>query len=174
MARLLLATWVVALAVGSLAWRGAAAADLRIEVAGIRSTRGAVLIGLYDSASSFDNAIAFSDRDGFLNDPRRVAGAALRANTARTSGIVFTNLPPGRYAIILFQDENGNGKLDKNFWGVPTEPYGFSNDARAFVSPPTFAAASFALGAGNLTVVIDLHGGDSGVSGGSAPPAARK
>jgi len=37
-----------------------------------------ILIGLYDSAESFDRAIGLSDKEGFLNDPTRVVGAALR------------------------------------------------------------------------------------------------
>ena len=62
----------------------------------------------------------------------------------------------GRYAAIAFHDENGNGKLDKNFLGVPTEPYGFSNDAQGFLGPPTFDAAAVALGGGNEAIRIAL------------------
>jgi uncharacterized protein (DUF2141 family) len=51
------------------------------------------------------------------------------------SAVVLTNLDPGQYAIILFHDENGNGKLDRNALGVPTEPYGFSNNVRGFLGP---------------------------------------
>jgi len=138
----------------------AAAGELRITVDGIRSPSGVILIGLYDSEASFDRAIELSDKEGFLNDPARVAGAALRANIAMTGGVVFENLAPGRYAIILFQDENGNGRLDKNFWGVPTEPYGFGNDAGGFLGPPTFDEAAMSLDGGNKAVVINLvyHG----------------
>jgi uncharacterized protein (DUF2141 family) len=47
-----------------------------------------------------------------------------------TQSVVFTNLEPGTYAIIAFHDENDNGKLDENGWGVPTEGYAFSNADR--------------------------------------------
>jgi uncharacterized protein (DUF2141 family) len=115
---------------------GAAGTELRITVEGIRSAHGTVLIGLYDSAVSFDRAIELAANDGFLNDPQRVAGIALKANAAMMSGVALPNLPPGRYGAIVFQDENGNGRLDKNFWGVPTEPYGFSNNVQGALGPP--------------------------------------
>jgi uncharacterized protein (DUF2141 family) len=85
-----------------------------------------------------------------------VAGVALRANAALTGGVVFNNLEAGRYAIILFHDENGNGRLDKNFWGVPTEPYGFSNDAGGFLGPPKFDDAAIMLDGNDKAVVTTL------------------
>ncbi|WCL80354.1 DUF2141 domain-containing protein [Saprospira sp. CCB-QB6] len=55
-------------------------------------------------------------------------------------------LPPGQYALAFFQDLNQNGQLDLNFWGIPKEPYGFSNDPKIVAGPPSFKAASFRLG----------------------------
>jgi uncharacterized protein (DUF2141 family) len=135
--------------------------SLTISIEGLRETRGTVLVGLYDSAASFERAIRLAGDEGFLNDPERVAGAALRANDKRHAAVRFENLPPGRYAVILFHDENGNGKLDKNFWGVPIEPYGFSNDAQGTLGPPGFADAALTLDGGDRTIRISLvyHGG---------------
>lgn len=92
----------------------AAAGELRVTVEGIRSARGTVLIGLYDSPQTFERAFKASDRENFLNDPDRFGAVAIRANAALRSAVVFSNLEPGRYAVIAFHDENGNGKLDKN------------------------------------------------------------
>ena len=85
----------------------------------------------------------------------------LAENTAaiehfRKSGIVFTNLRPGRYAVVALHDENGNGYLDKNFVGFPTEPYGFSNGAEGFLGPPSFSDAAMAIGAGDSAIRIEL------------------
>lgn len=44
----------------------------------------------------------------------------------------------GNYAIWIFHDENSNGKLDKNFLGIPTEKYGFSNNPKLFFGPPKY------------------------------------
>jgi uncharacterized protein (DUF2141 family) len=132
------------------------ATELRITLEGIRSSQGTILIGLYDSLESFTRAIALSDKDGFLNDPDRFAAVALRANPAMKSAVVLTNLDPGQYAIILFHDENGNGKLDKNALGVPTEPYGFSNNVRGFLGPPSFEEAVMKVNADDKAVRIVL------------------
>jgi uncharacterized protein (DUF2141 family) len=137
-------------------YKMATAGELRVKVEGLRSSRGVVLIGLYDSTRSFDRAIELAGADGFLNDPDRVAGAALRVNAALDGGVVFSNLEPGRYAIIVFHDENANGRLDKNFFGVPTEPYGFSNDAQGFLGPPSFDDAAILLGSRDEVAVVDL------------------
>jgi uncharacterized protein (DUF2141 family) len=149
----------------------AGAGELRITVKGISSPNGVILIGLYDSTESFNRAIGLSDKEGFLNDPDRVAGAALRANIALKGAVVFSNLERGRYAIIVFHDENSNGRLDKTFWGVPTEPYGFSNDARGVLDSPKFDDAAITLDGSDKAVVITLisHGDRSGPTG--APTA---
>jgi uncharacterized protein (DUF2141 family) len=70
--------------------------------------------------------------------------------------VVFSNLEPGRYAAVAFHDENGNGKLDKNFLGVPAEPYGFSNNAQGFLGAPTFGDAAMVLGGGDSAIRIAL------------------
>jgi uncharacterized protein (DUF2141 family) len=147
----------------------ARASELHVAVEGIRSPEGSLLIGLYDTAASFNRAIEESGKEGFLNDPRRVAGAALRANGVLKAGVVFTNLRPGLYAIIAFHDENGNGKLDKNFWGVPTEPYGFSNGARAHLGPPSFADAVIRITDENAISTITLFSHAAALSGSSSP-----
>ena len=132
------------------------ASELRITVQGIRSPDGTILIGLYDSLESFARAIELSDKDGFLNDPNRFAAVALRANAAMKSAVVLTNLDPGPYASIHFHAETGNGKLDKNALGVPTEPYGFSNNVRGFLGPPAFEEAIMEVNVGDKAVHIVL------------------
>jgi uncharacterized protein (DUF2141 family) len=132
------------------------ASELRVTVDGIRSSDGTILIGLYDSPESYNRAIEATDTEGFLNDPNRFAAVALRANAARKSSVVFSNLDPGRYAIMLFHDKNGNGKLDKNALGVPTEPYGFSNNVQGFLGPPAFEKTAMRLDAGDKAVRLGL------------------
>lgn len=67
---------------------------------------------------------------------------------------MFKDIPYGDYPIKLYHDENGNKKLDKNFVGIPREPYGFSNNARGTLSAPEFAKARFALDAANKAIEI--------------------
>jgi len=134
----------------------AGASELRVTVEGIRSAHGTVLIGLYDNPESFERAVKASDREGFLIDPDRFGAVALRANAAMRCTVIFGNLEPGRYAAIAFHDENGNGKLDKNFLGVPAEPYGFSKNVQGFLGPPTFGDAAILLGDGDSAISIVL------------------
>ena len=107
----------LALALFSLS---AEADELRVTVDGIASSSGTLMVGLYDSDEHFRSALTNATKVGLLNDRSRLVGIAMRA-VAGAQSVVFTNLEPGRYAIIVFHDENDNGKLDENSWGVPSE-----------------------------------------------------
>lgn len=64
---------------------------------------------------------------------------------------------PGRYAFRLFQDLDGDGKLDANMLGIPSEPYGFSNNAKGKFGPPSFEAAAFDVAADGVSQTISLE-----------------
>jgi uncharacterized protein (DUF2141 family) len=110
----------------------ALAGDLTIDVAGITPDRGRIYVAIYDRADSFP--ISGRQLVGQVLDP-----------TDRHLTVHFKDLPPGQYAAVAYQDANGNGKLDKNFLGIPKEPYGFSNGARGSVGPPEFSEAAVTL-----------------------------
>ena len=81
---------------------------------------------------------------------------AFRIDVKDTSlSIPCQGLPTGTYAISLFQDENGNGKLDTAVFGIPTEKYGFSNDAQGVMGLPSYDKCSFTF-SGDTTLVIHL------------------
>ncbi len=133
------------------------AADLTVEIAGITSNDGVIVLGLYDSSDGFDLALkAFDNPDGFVRDTDRFLGASIRADTGirRT---VFSNLAPGRYAVIVFQDSNRDGRIGKNLVGLPTEPYGFSRNATGFLGPPKFSDAAVDVSDDNLSIQIDMQ-----------------
>ncbi|HSK41756.1 MAG TPA: DUF2141 domain-containing protein, partial [Arenibaculum sp.] len=52
-------------------------------------------------------------------------------------------VPAGRYGIAVLHDLDGDGALDRTVFGMPTEPFGFSNDAFGFMGPPEFDAMAF-------------------------------
>jgi uncharacterized protein (DUF2141 family) len=125
-----------------LALAGAAHAfDLTVEVLNPKLLQGSI------------NAAVYASADSWLKDAQALG--AQRAPVAEKTVIVYRNLPAGSYAVSLFHDENGNGKLDRNVVGLPTERYGFSRDARASMGPPAFADAVFDLQA-DTTVAITL------------------
>lgn len=59
--------------------------------------------------------------------------------------VPIDEFPEGEFAVAAFLDTNGNGKLDTNFFGVPSEPYGFSNNVRGVVGPPHWKDARMRL-----------------------------
>ena len=121
------------------------AADLIVHVDHIVSDRGFVCMALYRAASNY---LASDDAQAFR----------LGKLAARTQGVTlsFHELPPGRYAIKVFQDENNDGKMNRNFFGAPTEPYGISNNARARFSLPPFRDALIAVNASVTETRIEL------------------
>jgi len=68
----------------------------------------------------------------------------------------FLDLPEGEYAIAVYHDANGNGKMDSNLMGIPTEDYAFSNNAVGKMGPPSYDQAKFALPAAGSTVRLTL------------------
>lgn len=76
--------------------------------------------------------------------------------TGQTAQCVFPGLAAGTYALAVFHDENGNGKLDTNFIGIPAEGVGTSNNRRPLIGPPTWDGSKFAV-AGNVSLSITLR-----------------
>jgi uncharacterized protein (DUF2141 family) len=133
----------------------AVAAELRLTIKDVRSDKGEILIALYDDPKGFADAIANASSRGLMPDSGRLIGTAIRAKSG-TQSTIFTQLPPSRYAIMVFHDENDSGRLDKSFIGVPTEGYGFGNDARGLLGAPTFDAASITIGNTDVSASITL------------------
>jgi uncharacterized protein (DUF2141 family) len=134
----------------------AAAAEFRLTINGVRSENGEILIALYDNEAGFLSAIANAETRGLIPETGRLIGTAIRAQRGSQS-TVFTQLPPGRYAVIVIHDENDNGRLDKSVWGVPIEGYGFGNDAQGFLGAPSFDAAAIAIGDADVSTSISLN-----------------
>ena len=120
------------LALSAQATGGAArAAELTIAVSGVNSAEGRVYVTLHRAAAG----VKFPDMKG------AVAGAWRKAKKGGFS-ISFAGLEPGRYAVNGFHDSDGDGKIDTNLLGIPTEGYGFGNGAAGGFGPPDFDASS--------------------------------
>jgi uncharacterized protein (DUF2141 family) len=68
----------------------------------------------------------------------------------------FENLPYGDYAISVHHDEDNNGKVNTNFFGIPNEGLGGSNDAKGFFGPPSFEKAKVMLYVESVSIVINM------------------
>lgn len=119
---------------------------IHVKILDIGNSTGTVACALFESPDGFPT--------DYLNFATNMMVIKVRATKARCD---FVDIPPGTYALAVIHDENTNGKLDKNWLGVPTEGYGFSNDAKALLSAPTFSAASFPYGGENKEMTISLR-----------------
>ena len=119
---------------------------IHVKILSIRNSTGAVACALFESAAGFPTE--------FLHSATNIMMIKIKDAQARCD---FEDIPPGRYALAVIHDENMNGKLDTNWLGAPTEGYGFSNDAKAFLSAPSFSAASFLYDGRNVDMTISLN-----------------
>ena len=124
---------------------GAAAADLEVHVAGLRSADGDVRVALHRQTTG---AKAVGDAG--------VVAASFRSAAPGTVRFVFTDVAPGAYAVAAFHDGDGDGDLATNFLGVPTEGFGFSNGAVGFMGPPSFADAVVTVGEGDAPLAVSV------------------
>lgn len=104
-----------------------------VVVSNLDNREGVLFMGWYKSASNFAR----------LEEPDITKKITVSAQ--RETAIVFDNLASGGYAISVFFDENGNGKLDTNFFGKPKEKYGFSNNILPAMRAATFEEARFVI-----------------------------
>ena len=125
------------------------AAELTLRVQGENLNGKEIRVALYASAEGFP------DKD----DGARIAKMAVPDSKLITNEATFrfADLSPGDYAVAAFADSNRNGRLDRNFLGIPTEPYGFSRDARRLMSAPDFAEAAFRIGDTDATQTFRLQ-----------------
>jgi len=136
----------------------AAAACLAVVPAIAADPGGASLTVTFHGLSSGKGAVMVS----LAADPAGFEGKAAPASQARivvagdTASATFTGLAPGAYAIRAFHDLVGDGKLKTNPFGIPTEPFAFSNNARGVMGPPSWPQAAFAIKAGANTQSINL------------------
>ena len=136
---------IIAAALATMLCAQALAAELAIDVHGVRSGDGRVYLALHGPAT----------KETFPSGEAVVEGlrASARAGTMR---FVVQDLAPGRYALSAFHDENDNGELDANLLGIPSEGYGFGNDASAAFGPPSFEAAAVDVDAASAVTAMTL------------------
>jgi uncharacterized protein (DUF2141 family) len=111
------------------------ASEIGLEVSGIERAEGLLQVALY----------AESGKNGFPNDGVPLKLVSVPVGEKGGLRVSLKDLERGKYAIAVFHDVNGNGQLDKNFLGIPTEPFGFSNDPTIFLGAPGFERCAFSV-----------------------------
>ena len=114
---------------------------LHIIVTGIKDSGGKLEVGLYNNAKNFPK----DDRE-YLSEIIPVAKDEVE---------VSFYVQQGEYAIALYHDKNDNQVCDNNFFGIPKEGFGFSNNVKPFLSAPSFRKAKINL-VEDTTIFIQL------------------
>ena len=134
------ATTAFALMLGASAATAEPAGDTLTLTFETGASTGTVMISLYNAEAAYSGGAP-------------VASTAIPASGPVVA--VFENLPAGDYAVKAFHDVNGNGRMDTNPFGMPVEPYAFSNNARGNMGPAGWDRAHFAVaGATSQTISI--------------------
>lgn len=124
----------------TLSVQNLSAQNLTLEVQGIEKVTGKLYVAIYNSAETFMK----KPLTGFVVEVKE-----------KVMSIPCKGLPAGTYAFSMYQDENGNGKLDTAAFGIPTEKFGFSNDAEGVMGPPSYEKCSFTFST-DVTLVVHL------------------
>ncbi|WP_179367639.1 DUF2141 domain-containing protein [Winogradskyella forsetii] len=87
--------------------------------------------------------LIYKSDEGFPKEKDKAYKSGKVSDYKTEASYTFENIPYGTYAVAFFQDENGNGKLDDNFIGIPKEPVGASN--MTSMGKPSFKKCKFEL-----------------------------
>ena len=139
---------IVTVLIGALAYplfaSAAHSASLTVSVTDIEKQSGAIMLAMFDAVEAYDGG----------GEPVKAVKIEV---TGEEVSVTFDDLAPGRYAIKLYHDANGNGEMDRNMLGLPSEGYGFSGKGGRF-GPPPFDEAAFEVTDGDANaVVIELR-----------------
>ena len=139
------ASAVVLLCAASAAWAQGGTGDLTVNVKLPPGAHGSLAYLVFSSPAGFPDARDHALRHAFVP----VSGTNEQA-------IDVGQLPAGQYAVTVYLDANGNGKLDKGFLGIPKEPVGASNNPKGRMGPPSYKDCAFQHGASAQTVQVTL------------------
>ena len=114
-----------------------------IKVTGLRSEKGQVRIAVFNSSEKW-----------LGEDP--VYSSTINVDSHMVVWKI-SDVPYGDYGIAVLHDENKNGKMDKNFLGIPLEPYGFSNNLRVTFGPPKWEKSKFVVKGSTTEVAIEVN-----------------
>lgn len=115
--------------------------NLEVDMQGFKNNIGVVKVGLYNSEGTFLGK-TYKKLDSKIADKKAV--------------VTFEGIEKGEYAVSIYQDENLNGTMDKNFFGIPSEDYMASNNEKGSFGPPKYQKAKFVITA-NSKIAIKIN-----------------
>lgn len=132
---------VIFLVIETIYSQAANSTKLTIRVQGIKNKKGTINFALYKSDADF-NQEKFSYKNKIPADSNGI--------------IIFEKVDYGNYGVAVYHDENENQKLDRNFIGMPAEGYGFSNNVKGKLGPPSFKETSVLMNQSNTDLSVQL------------------
>jgi len=118
---------------------------IRVEVVGLRNADGDIKCALFTNA------------DGFPTDSSKAVKTTSAQIQNGSAECDFDHVSPGDYGVSVYHDENSNGKLERNFMGIPKEGVGASNDAAGTFGPPKFDDARFTYSGGTKVMTVHIR-----------------
>lgn len=118
--------------------------DLTIIISGLKNDKGEIQIGLFNSEESWEDK------------KEKFHGAKIKIKNNRAEWVI-KNIPYGEYAIKFFHDENMDDKINTNFFGIPSEIYGFYLCGISKYIPPSFNKAKFIFKSKTITIEIKTN-----------------
>ncbi|MEM7553260.1 MAG: DUF2141 domain-containing protein [Cyanobacteria bacterium P01_A01_bin.84] len=119
--------------------------NLTVNIEGLKNKKGQVCFSLFDSSR------------GFPGDRKRAIKATCVKLKDAPFGLTFNSLRSGSYAVAMFHDVNGDGTLNRNGLGIPTEGFGFSRNPRIVTGPPKFGDSAVIVVGSNTSIDIELN-----------------
>jgi uncharacterized protein (DUF2141 family) len=117
--------------------------SIKLIVIGIENDEGTIAVALANSREDYES----------FETVYKSARIPINNNIAEH---IFENIPFGEYAVKVYHDEDNNGKINRNFFGIPSEDYGFSNNASASFGPADYDDAKFIFDKPVLHVEINI------------------
>jgi uncharacterized protein (DUF2141 family) len=98
------------------------------------------------------------NRTNFLTEKFVVCTATKSFDSStKTVKMSFKNLPSGAYAVAIYHDLNANDTFDRNWLGIPVEPFGISNNLNPYnLRAPSFNQAKVDFSHQTVALTIDL------------------
>jgi uncharacterized protein (DUF2141 family) len=117
---------------------------LQIKIEGAKANKGKVYLAMY------------CKEENFLDEKITCRRAVITLPEQGPCIYNITDMSFGKYAIAVYQDQNSNGKMDNNVFGIPTEPFGFSNNPSAKWHKPKYQEAVFDFKEDRQTIGIQV------------------
>ena len=117
--------------------------DLIVIITGFETNEGEARIAIVNSEVNYDESNSCRQKIVPVKD--------------KTAQYIVKDLEFGNYAVKVFHDENSNGELDTAMFGIPTEAYGFSNNAKAKFGPPAFSKVAFKFTVSGQNILIQVE-----------------